>query len=163
MDGNASIAGTLESGAASEPRLLVDAMLGRLARRLRLLGYDAEYAGDVSDAEIVRRARLEGRIIVTRDRDLVRRRGVRTLAVISERLPEQLAQVARAYPLVPEKRALRCGECNAALRHLSAEEARDRVLPTSAAPRRVPGVSRLRPRLLAGTHWTAIAESCGQP
>ncbi len=58
------------------PRFLVDAMLGRLARWLRLLGYDSVYFIHTADAELVRLARADGRIILTRDHGLARRRGV---------------------------------------------------------------------------------------
>jgi uncharacterized protein with PIN domain len=52
------------------PRFVADAMLGRLARWLRLLGFDTAWVQDVSDGELVRRAIEEGRVILTRDRAL---------------------------------------------------------------------------------------------
>ena len=49
-------------------RLLADGMLGRLARWLRLLGYDTAYENDADDLYLARRARAEDRILLTRDR-----------------------------------------------------------------------------------------------
>jgi len=57
-----------------EPRFIADCMLGKLARWLRVLGYDAAYERRISDDDLVRRARSEGRILLTRDTRLVRRR-----------------------------------------------------------------------------------------
>jgi len=60
---------------AKAPPLLIDAMLGTLARRLRWLGYDAEYRSDLPDDEMIRIAKEQGRLLVTRDRELAGRRG----------------------------------------------------------------------------------------
>ncbi len=74
------------------PKFLADAMLGSLARWLRILGFDTRYLqGD--DAMIAYRARAEERILLTRDRELARRRGVVSILIASQSLPEQLAQV----------------------------------------------------------------------
>ncbi len=73
-------------------------MLGSLARWLRLLGYDADYDNRRDDAELVRLARAEDRVLLTRDRELAARRGVRTLFVASQVLDEQLDQVTAAFP-----------------------------------------------------------------
>ncbi|NLF02923.1 MAG: hypothetical protein GX601_18320 [Anaerolineales bacterium] len=64
-------------------RLLLDGMLGRLAKWLRLLGYDAEYDNSASDTELARRARAEGRVLLTRDYELANRPGLRTLRIAS--------------------------------------------------------------------------------
>src|SRR5262245_58046319 len=57
---------------SAESRFFADAMLGRLARWLRMAGYDTRYDPRVSDAELVRSAVEEGRTILTRDRALAR-------------------------------------------------------------------------------------------
>ena len=59
------------------PRFVVDGMLGSLARWLRLLGYDADYDNRRDDAELVRLARAENRVLLTRDQELAARRGYR--------------------------------------------------------------------------------------
>ena len=52
-----------------EPRFLVDSMLGKVARWLVLMGYDASFAGgkSPSDLELLERARREDRVLLTRD------------------------------------------------------------------------------------------------
>ena len=75
------------------PPLLADAMLGRLSRWLRLLGYDTLYASSMSDHQIVARARAEGRVVLTRDRDLAQRKGIRCLLIQSQALEDQVSIV----------------------------------------------------------------------
>ncbi|MFA5353224.1 MAG: Mut7-C RNAse domain-containing protein, partial [Thermodesulfovibrionales bacterium] len=58
----------------SKPRFIVDVMLGGLARWLRAMGYDTLYFNDIDDRELVRISRLEQRLLLTRDRRLVKER-----------------------------------------------------------------------------------------
>src|SRR5260370_242592 len=64
-----------------KPRFLADCNVGRLARWLRALGYDASYHPRIDDAELVREAAAESRVLLTRDRDLTKRRVIQTGAV----------------------------------------------------------------------------------
>ncbi|HSW52088.1 MAG TPA: Mut7-C RNAse domain-containing protein, partial [Sulfuricaulis sp.] len=54
-----------------EPRFVIDANLGQLARYLRLLGFDVLYRNSFTDREVARIAGEEGRIVLTRDRALL--------------------------------------------------------------------------------------------
>jgi uncharacterized protein with PIN domain len=98
------------------PRFLADAMLGRLARWLRILGYDAEYFPGEDD-DLLRQARREGRVLLTRDTRLLQRRPLPPhLFIESDHVMEQLRQVVAALrlnPAVPP--AHRCSCCNAVL------------------------------------------------
>ena len=139
------------------PRLFVDAMLGRLARWLRLAGYDAAYWRDGSDEALMAAARAEGRLIVTRDRALAGRRGVAALWVAGETLDAQINEVQAALGGHPEP-FTRCPECNGALADLPHAAARDLVPPyvwhTQSHFRRCPGCGRV---YWKGTHWPAMA------
>src|SRR5947207_15196818 len=97
------------------PPLLLDAMLGRLARWLRLMGYDAAYIPDTDDLEVVRQARAEARVILTRDRGLAQRSGITAILIDSQRLDEQLAEVRQHIGPPHEPNIPRCGKCNAPL------------------------------------------------
>ena len=137
------------------PIFLVDAMLGTLARWLRILGYDAEYAGDAPDREIVRRSRAEGRIILTRDRELAfHRKGVRTIFIQSEDLGAQWRQLRDDLGLSYDVTGSRCPECNVPLEPLSREEAKPLVPPyvyeTQKEFKRCPRCGRVYWR---ATHW----------
>ncbi len=59
-----------------EVRFVLDAHLGRLAVYLRLLGFDTMYRNDIGDEELARISRDEGRILLTRDRGLLKRSAV---------------------------------------------------------------------------------------
>ena len=64
-----------------KPRFIADCNVGRLARWLRALGYDASYHAHIEDAALVREAAAENRVLLTRDRDLLQRRAVQSGAV----------------------------------------------------------------------------------
>ncbi len=109
------------------PLFLADAMLGRLSRWLRLMGYDTLYASALSDHQIAARARAERRIVLTRDRELARRRGIRCLLVQSQFLKEQIKQVFATLGLSLCRGEPRCSQCNAQLEPVTRDEARARV------------------------------------
>ena len=94
-------------------------MLGRLARWLRMLGYDAAYWRTGSDDDLIRRAHAEGRLILTRDHTLAGRRGVRAVLISAEKLDEQIVEarpaLGRADPPQPFSR---CCACNGRLADL---------------------------------------------
>ena len=112
------------------PKLLADAMLGSLARWLRVLGLDVVYDPRLDDAALVDRAVEEQRVILTRDRRLVQRRLARHhLLIRSEAVAEQLRQVLTDLQIDPSAFASfgRCLRCNRELVAMAAEEARARV------------------------------------
>jgi len=102
-------------------------MLGTLAKWLRILGYDTLYDPKLDDPQLVRLARAEDRILLTRDRPLARRRGLRVLLIASEDLDEQIRQVLVELELEPERRFSRCPVCNGLLETMGHDEARARV------------------------------------
>jgi uncharacterized protein with PIN domain len=102
-------------------KLLADAMLGRLARWLRILGYDTAYLADTDDFAVLRLARAEERLILTRDHDLAERRGARTLLIASESLEDQLRQVWATVGPPFDAAAPRCPVCNQPLTEAAAE------------------------------------------
>ena len=109
-----------------------DAMLGRLARWLRVLGYGAEYFHEIDDAELVAYARDKGLLLLTRDTRLVQRTDIGPHLLIEENDPwEQLkALVPRLGLRVDREKAFtRCVECNAPLGHIEKSEIRGLVPP----------------------------------
>jgi hypothetical protein len=110
-------------------KLLADGMLGSLAKWLRILGYDTGYDNTATDPELARRARAEGRVLLTRDRELAQRSGLRTLLIQSEALEAQLREVREALGPPPDPALTRCSVCNTVLEPLAREEAAKRVPP----------------------------------
>lgn len=135
-------------------RFLADIMLGRLATWLRLLGYDTLYLPDADDPELARVARAEDRILLTRDVELTRRRGLRFVLVESEKVEEQLGQLSRDLHLSARGAFSRCARCNIPLQEVEKERLRDKVPPyvftTQDQFRRCPQCGRVYWR---GTHW----------
>ena len=116
----------------ADPTFLADSMLGKLARWLRTLGCDTTYERAMEDADLVERARAEGRILLTRDRRLLERRRLdRGLLVGNDDPLVQLAQVVREFELPFDRDRLfrRCMECNVAMQAVAAREVRTRVPP----------------------------------
>src|SRR5512133_1147194 len=100
-------------------------MLGRLARWLRVLGYDTLYEPALGDPALVALANAEGRVVLTRDRRLLRDlRPDRQLEITSERPLEQLHAVIDACALAPPTELFtRCLLCNVLLDELPRDEA----------------------------------------
>jgi hypothetical protein len=112
-------------------------MLGSLARWLRFLGYDTLYPKAMSDAEILRLAGKEGRILITRDRQLACRAGPEAVLLTSLVLDEQILQLGATKGLDFESpgRMMRCPKCNAVLAAASKEEVEQLALDRkSGAP-----------------------------
>ncbi len=108
-----------------EPRFLLDAMLGSLARWLRIGGVDAEYRRDSGDLELVEEAARDGRILLTRDEELSRRakkRGVEALYVPPGSDRDALREVASAFDLRLDPEKSRCPRCNGELRPATKDE-----------------------------------------
>jgi uncharacterized protein with PIN domain len=128
-------------------RLLADGMLGKLAKWLRLLGYDTAYDNAASDLELVRRARAEDCVLLTRDRELSARRGLRTLLIQSELLETQVREVQDALGPPPHPPLSRCAVCNTALEVVSRADIAHRVptyvLRTQTEFRLCPGCGRV--------------------
>jgi uncharacterized protein with PIN domain len=95
----------------ADPRFVLDAHLGALARRMRLLGLDASYRNDVADAELVAQAAGQQRILLTQDRGVLRRRALPVGAYVHGSDPDdQLMDVLDRFdpPLAPWSRCLAC-------------------------------------------------------
>ena len=135
-------------------RLLADAMLGRLAKWLRILGYDTAYLAEADDFATMRLARAEDRLILTRDRALAKRRGVSTLLLDSDSLEEQLRQVRDAVGRPSSDTLPRCPVCNQVLIEAAPELVAARVPPYVRRTQRRFSLCTVCERIYwRGTHW----------
>ncbi len=113
-----------------ELKFAVDRMLGRLARWLRVLGFDVIYGPHLSGYGLIRAARKESRLILTRDRRLKQKQPPKFILIESDSYPEQLRQVIRECGLIVGTALFtRCLECNAVLQPRLKESVEPMVPP----------------------------------
>jgi uncharacterized protein with PIN domain len=112
-----------------EPKFVLDVHLGRLAGYLRMLGFDTVYANRASDLELVRISTEQRRILLTRDRGVLKHSAVTHGYWLRETdSRRQTEEVLRRFDLARSTRPLtRCMVCNEALRKTSRAEVGGRV------------------------------------
>lgn len=140
-------------------RFIADVHLGKLVRRLRLLGYDCMYGPDFEDAQLAEHSAREDRVLLTRDRGLLMRRiVVRGIFVHSDDVRQQLRQVVRRTGIDPARFSLsRCLECNGRLKQVDRDQVRDRI-PTYTYEKMGPFLQceRCGKAYWKGTHWPKL-------
>jgi uncharacterized protein len=110
-------------------RVVLDVHLGTLARRLRLLGIDTAYANDRDDDALIAQANAEGRVLLTQDRGLLRRRALWLGAYVRGADPDdQLRDFLDRFapPLAPWTR---CTACNGPLAPARKADVEQQLLP----------------------------------
>jgi uncharacterized protein with PIN domain len=114
-----------------DPRFVVDVNLGRLARLLRVLGFDVWWSSDADDQTLTDISLNEQRILLTRDRGLLKRRAItHGLFVHSEQPEQQTVEVIRRLDLRQLVSPLtRCLRCNGTLAAVAKDEVIDHLEP----------------------------------
>jgi uncharacterized protein with PIN domain len=143
-----------------EITFIVDSNAGKLARWLRMMGYDALFFNDIEDGLLVDMAMKEGRVVVTRDTQIAKRRvatngSLRVILTRDDDPRRQLLQVMKELSLdCRQTQFTRCLECNRRLKPRSKEEVKDLVPPyvfsTQAQYMQCPSCNRV---YWQGTHW----------
>ena len=111
-------------------KFLVDCMLGRLAKGLRMLGYDTIYYRGQDPHQLIQLARQEGRVILTRNTKLIPKRSEdRIVRVIDDKPLLQLRELAQKEYISFDGENLfsRCLICNTLLNEIPREEVQGRV------------------------------------
>ncbi len=117
------------------PRFMVDSNAGKLAKWLRMMGYDTVFFREGGDREMLERARAEDRIVLTRDTHILQRRvvaggEVKALLLRDDDPERQLKQVVKTFGLEYFHRPFSlCVECNQPLLPAAPEEVRESVPP----------------------------------
>lgn len=112
-------------------KFIVDCMLGKLAKWLKILGFDAVFFSKIEDDDLLEMAMNENRILLTRDTGLIERtKRKNSLFVESEEWREQVEQVLDHFDLWKDvKPNSRCIECNVRIKDLPREKAKNLVTP----------------------------------
>ena len=140
-------------------RFIADAMLGRLARWLRMLGYDTAYEKVITDESLIERAIQEDRWLLTRDRRLTERKVIRDryTLIASDDLEDQLRQLNQNLKMdldVDHRRGYRCADCNIVLVSIPRDEATPLVPPFVAGQyQEFLQCAQCRRVFWQGTHW----------
>jgi uncharacterized protein with PIN domain len=147
------------------PRFIVDRNVGKLARWLRLMGYDTSFFDGGDDSELVAIAKDEGRVILSRDTQIMKRRlitsgRIRAVLIQSDQPGDQIRQVIDTLNLDSRFKPFTiCLECNRPLVERIKDEVKELVPPyvfkTQDQFRQCPGCRRIYWR---GTHWRAMTK-----
>ena len=113
-------------------------MLGTIAKKLRMLGYDSKYFGTINDDELVLIAKKENRVVITRDHLLAinaTQHDIMTIEIHTKTEREQLVEIANKMGWKKLTLAVpnaRCSLCNGTLEKTSKEQIIDKVPPRIA-------------------------------
>jgi uncharacterized protein with PIN domain len=121
----------LKESPLRELKFIADAHLGKLTKYLRLCGYDTYYRTDIDDEEIIKQALSGKRVILTRDKEILKSKKVTHGFWIRSQHPRTQFKEVITHLDIRKPVALftRCMECNGLLREVEKNEILDRLLP----------------------------------
>ena len=108
-------------------KFIADVMLGRLARWLRLFGYDTLYSSAAQDSEILVEALITGRVLLTRDVELAKTAGAAAYLVRANDLWGQLREVVAHFGLETKVKLIICPVCNGKIVPVRKQEIESKV------------------------------------
>lgn len=150
------------------PKFILDAMFGSLARWLRFLGYDTLFCATQTDDEIL--DRVDARVLLTRDKELIRRAQNQGFVVLnpghhSIRLMLQKLQEDLGITFMADPSKSRCPECNSPIEIVSRQEVIDKV-PSGSLKRHNSfwqcKNEKCQKVYWQGRHWTRIKKTLAQ-
>ncbi|MDH5463166.1 MAG: Mut7-C RNAse domain-containing protein [Nitrosopumilus sp.] len=112
---------------------LVDGMLGNVAKKLLLLGYDTDYFSGMNDSELIKKAKHENRVIISKDRQLIanaKKSAISTIQITKDDEIEQFLEILNTVHLEVDKISgdtARCTKCNSQTTEISKSEILDKV------------------------------------
>ncbi len=155
-------ASLLEPQEIACPRFVADVMLGRLAKWLRIAGFDVLYSNKFTDDELISLSNVEERVLLSRDTRLLIRKSVRAFIFLeSQDIQKQIRQVFDTVHICRLRSPLtRCLSCNDPLIEIPRELARERVPPfvyqTHSHFKSCPNCGKI---FWAGTHRSAVIQT----
>lgn len=146
-------------------KFVIDGMLGKLARWLRMMGHDVEYSNSMDDSELLTIAKKQQRILLTRDFELYQRavaKEVDAFYVQGQTEEQRLTELAKRFGISLEidMATSRCPKCNTQVKPVSKEEVASRVEKSTFEHYtefwECPKCGQL---YWQGAHWTKIRET----
>jgi uncharacterized protein len=115
-------------------KFIADIMVGKLARYLRMAGNDVLYINNIRDDEILKIAKSEERIVLTRDSLMLLRRPftnnlIKSVFIKDDEIIKQLKQIKNELGIPLKPNLLRCLECNTELLKTQKENLKDKIPP----------------------------------
>jgi uncharacterized protein len=116
-----------------KPIFIVDAMFGNLAKKLRLLGFDSLYSSSIEDDELLRVAKSQNRIVVTKDTLLAKKakkQEITTVSITKANEIDQFLEINEEIKLgkcIVAGSTSRCPMCNGKLEHTEKNDVSDKV------------------------------------
>ena len=124
----------MQNNLGNQPKFFVDAMLGNIAKKLRLLGYDTKYSSDIDDQQLCKISKEDNRILISKDMELVNRaikEKISSLLIENYSETEQFLEIFKNLKInnlrISGDKA-RCPRCNS-LTNLIDKENIDNVIP----------------------------------
>jgi len=147
-------------------KFICDDNLGKLARYLRLMGFDTVFITPISDAQLIATALKENRLIITRDRRLAERIESERVAIVDTDFPDkQLLEVLAKFnpPIERQQFFSRCLICNEPCHEISPDDIKDKVFPyilrTKSQFRQCPKCQRI---FWQGSHYKRMYDKLNQ-
>lgn len=123
---------------SNKPRFLADAMLGNIARKLRLLGFDCKYYAAIKDEQMLSIAKNENRILITKDHEISNTCKKQNVATIDLLGTDEMSQIVEICKKISMDRCkidvgdIRCTICNGIIQPIEKEKIIERI-PTKVA------------------------------
>ena len=118
---------------SDKPEFLADAMLGNIARKLRLFGFDCKYFATIKDDQLLSIAKNDNRILVTKDHEIVnvcKKQNIPVIELCSQDEIRQIVEICKKISLSKCKIdmiGIRCAICNGAVQSIDKEKIIDRI------------------------------------
>lgn len=121
----------LRKEALRDPKFIADTHLGKLAKYLRFLGFDTLYENDYEDSHIINISKNEKRIILTRDKGILKNSNVsHGYFIRSQQSEKQLAEVIKRFSLETLINPfIRCSECNSLISKVAKDSVSEKLQP----------------------------------
>ena len=148
-----------------QQKFIVTQELGKLAKWLRILGYDCVYYDKKAVSELIVQVLRDRSILLTRSETFTKYKGIQALIVKHDHVEQQVEQVVRELGLALDEENIfrRCVECNTLLEDIAKEGIKEKVpeyvFHTQEKFKKCPGCGKI---FWKGTHWDMVGKWLGE-